>query len=75
MTPKQRVAARRRVLRDAGLVCHWCGRAGADTVDHVIPLSEGGPDTEANLAPIHARPCHVEKTGQESARARLRRRG
>jgi 5-methylcytosine-specific restriction enzyme A len=47
--------------RDRG-ICHWCGQPGADQVDHVIAVANGGPDTPANKAPIHSKPCHVEKT-------------
>ena len=50
--------------------CHYCGRKGADQVDHVVPLAEGGADEEWNLAPIHAEPCHRDKTAAESRRAR-----
>jgi 5-methylcytosine-specific restriction protein A len=45
-------------------------QAGADQVDHVIPLSQGGADSVDNLAVIHADPCHREKTQAESRRAR-----
>jgi 5-methylcytosine-specific restriction enzyme A len=51
--------------RDGG-ICHVCGRPGADQVDHVIPLSEGGADDYWNRAPIHAKPCHQEKTQREA---------
>ena len=39
-------------------------------VDHVIPLSEGGPDTDENCAPAHTHPCHHEKSQAEAQRAR-----
>lgn len=58
--------------RDRG-VCHVCRQPGADEVDHVVPVAEGGADTLDNKAPIHARPCHVEKTAAESKRAKQRR--
>lgn len=59
-------ARRLRILqRDLG-TCHVCGQLGADQVDHVVPLSEGGADEEFNLASIHAEPCHREKTACES---------
>jgi 5-methylcytosine-specific restriction protein A len=49
--------------------CHICGRKDATQVDHVIPLAEGGPDDETNLAPIHE-DCHRAKTQAEARRAR-----
>ncbi|MGB3604228.1 MAG: HNH endonuclease [Gordonia sp. (in: high G+C Gram-positive bacteria)] len=36
-----------------GTVCHICGLPGADSADHVIPRSLGGPDTLDNLRPAH----------------------
>lgn len=57
------------MARDNG-ICHWCGKAGADQVDHVIPLAEGGADDYDNRAPIHSEPCHREKTQQEAQRGR-----
>jgi 5-methylcytosine-specific restriction protein A len=53
-------------------VCHVCGHGGADEVDHVVPLAEGGLDHVSNLAPIHKRPCHQTKTQAEAQRARSR---
>lgn len=47
---KRLVAA---VLDHYGDRCHLCGRPGADSADHVIPRSRGGPDTLANLRPVH----------------------
>lgn len=67
-------AARRRILDRDRHVCHVCHQPGADQVDHVIALAEGGADTDDNLAAIHARPCHAAKTAAESARARARNR-
>lgn len=47
----------------------------ADTVDHVQPLAEGGQRYDwANLASL-CTPHHREKTAQEGARGRARRRG
>ena len=59
-----------RIMRRHERVCHICRRPMADEVDHVIPLAEGGPDTDDNLRPIHSKPCHANKTAAESARAR-----
>lgn len=58
------------ILRKYNGLCHVCGQAGAGQVDHVIPLAEGGADDETNLRPIHATPCHRDKTAREAARAR-----
>jgi 5-methylcytosine-specific restriction protein A len=63
-------ARRRRVLDGYLHCCHVCGKTGADEVDHVIALAEGGADEEWNLAPIHADPCHREKSQREAVRAR-----
>src|SRR5829696_4387684 len=60
--------ARRVLARYLG-ACHWCGHKGATQVDHVVPLADGGPDDETNLAPIHA-DCHRTKTQAEARRAR-----
>lgn len=62
----------KRILRAHQFVCHVCGKFGATQVDHVIPLSEGGADTDENKRPIHAEPCHREKTAAEAVRARRR---
>jgi 5-methylcytosine-specific restriction endonuclease McrA len=51
-------------------ICHVCDRPGADQVDHVVPLAEGGADEDWNLAPIHSEPCHRRKTAAEAKRAR-----
>lgn len=39
--------------------CVYCGDE-ADSVDHVIPVSRGGPDALRNLAPA-CRPCNASK--------------
>lgn len=67
----QQARTRRIIDRDNG-ICHVCGEPGANQADHKVPLSEGGPDTDANMGAIHARPCHAEKTQREAARARSR---
>lgn len=63
-----------RVMRQHHGICHVCHQPDADQVDHVLALEEGGADDEANLRPIHARPCHADKTQAEAARARARKR-
>lgn len=71
-----RQAERRRILRRHKGICHVCGQPGSDTVDHVIPLAEGGQDIPGNLAPIHSTPCHRDKSEAEKrAGIERRRRG
>lgn len=63
---------KRRILaRDHG-ICHVCGLPGATVVDHIRCRAEGGTDHDTNLAAIHARPCHMDKTVAEAARGRER---
>jgi 5-methylcytosine-specific restriction enzyme A len=62
-----------RILFQYDTICHICNKPGATIVDHVIALEEDGPDTEDNLRPIHAEPCHRIKTAEEAARGRARR--
>jgi hypothetical protein len=47
------VASSRRteVLRSNGGLCHYCRRARATTVDHIVPKCDGGPTRDWNLAP------------------------
>jgi 5-methylcytosine-specific restriction protein A len=59
---------RQTVLERDDYTCHVCGGSGADTVDHVIPQSQGGADRLANYAAIHDRTpphCHRAKTNQD----------
>jgi 5-methylcytosine-specific restriction endonuclease McrA len=44
------------ILERDGYRCWLCGRIGADTADHVIPLSKGGdPLDPGNLRAAHQR--------------------
>jgi 5-methylcytosine-specific restriction endonuclease McrA len=70
---------KREVLERSGGLCHvcrrttcpHCGRAGADVVDHVIPVAAGNSVAErqalardpANLAAAH-RCCNAEKSNR-----------
>ena len=73
----QGVKRRRFVLDYYGTECHVCHFPGADEVDHVVPLSQGGSDQLENLRPIHGArygpdSCHARKTAAE-ARAGMER--
>lgn len=60
MTRRLNATAKRRVLeRDQGL-CRYCGKSPATTVDHVIPRSKGGSDSDRNLVGACA-PCNTKK--------------
>lgn len=61
-----------RILARDQRICHWCGRPGADQVDHVRP---GDDHRDENLAAIHAVPCHRRKSSMEGHAARNARRG
>ena len=54
-------------------VCHLCGRAGADSVDHVVPLKLGGAYLDPrNLAPAHLA-CNLRKGAGPGAKTRTSR--
>lgn len=56
------------VLERDGWICHICHRPGADTVDHLVPVSLNGGHSLGNLAAIHdLNPphCHRAKTNRE----------
>lgn len=57
-------------------VCYLCGEPGADTREHVIPLSKGGTNEPSNIRPAH-RACNSGKGNRElgGAGARENRRG
>lgn len=61
---RQRILARQPLCVD----CEKAGRVTlAQELDHEVPLWEGGPDTEDNLAP-RCIPCHAAKTRREARR-------
>jgi 5-methylcytosine-specific restriction protein A len=73
ITGNTRQAINRRIMmRDNGLCqCAECKATGrlriADEVDHVVPLWEGGAESDANRAAINAE-CHDVKTAAENKR-------
>jgi 5-methylcytosine-specific restriction endonuclease McrA len=74
--------ARKAVVHDRdGGICHVCGHAGADQVDHKLAVAHGGSHDIDNLGLIHGstcptcgRRCHTDKTQREAAAGRAARR-
>lgn len=46
---------RKRVFDFYGDECWLCHQGGADTIDHIVPVSLGGGDELDNLRPAHGR--------------------
>ena len=54
---------RRRVIERDKQTCYMCGRKIARhelALDHVVPLSRGGPHSESNLR-VACKPCNLRK--------------
>lgn len=62
----QRVTAR--VLAEQGNVCWLCGKAGANSADHVVPRAHGGTDEMSNLRPACVAPCNSARGMREPFR-------
>lgn len=61
---------RRRILKRDGGLCR-CGQP-ATTVDHIVPVSQGGGHEDHNLRAICG-PCHDAKTRSEQQAGRAKR--
>jgi 5-methylcytosine-specific restriction protein A len=59
-------AVRQRVLRKHR-ICQVCRARPSTQVDHIIPVAEGGANTEANARGVCAT-CHAIKTAEERQR-------
>ena len=45
--------ANRKIVLQGNPNCAFCGKGGANTVDHIIPFDAGGGDDLDNLRPAH----------------------
>lgn len=61
---------KRGVLRRDGRRCAYCGGV-ADTVDHLVPQSRGGPNSWLNTVAACS-PCNALKADRTPAEARMR---
>ncbi len=57
MDPRHEYAYRQ---LERGGICWLCDEEGADTIDHVLPVSAGGTNDPWNLRPAH-RACNSAK--------------
>jgi 5-methylcytosine-specific restriction endonuclease McrA len=62
--------SRRAVFARDGGVCQYCG-AHADSIDHVLPRSRGGPHDWDNVVAA-CRPCNVRKRDRTPDEASMR---
>jgi hypothetical protein len=61
-------ANRKQILSDGkATICALCGKAGANTADHIISLMHGGDNSIDNLQPAHQR-CNSKKGALEQNR-------
>lgn len=59
-------ATRLRIFKRDGHKCKKCGAAHPLTVDHVIPVAEGGSNRDNNLQTL-CRPCNQAKAAEIQA--------
>ncbi len=69
----------RAMHKEKGFVCGFCGATekefpnpGQWDIDHIVPLSEGGPDIFSNTFPLCTF-CHTIKNAEQGRRKALRR--
>ena len=75
-TPRRRLRPNRRnlLLRD-GHTCQYCGRVGTAsdlTIDHVLPLSRGGPADRWENCVVACRRCNWRKANKRPEEAGMR---
>ena len=61
-------ANRKQILSDGkATICALCGKAGANTADHIVPLMFGGDNSVENLQPAH-QSCNSRKGALQQAK-------
>lgn len=68
--PDKWVSIRVKILKRDEYMCAYCGRK-ADTVDHVIPKSKGGDESDENLAACCKR-CNMKKQNRTPKEAGMK---
>ena len=63
---------RMRALHRDGFRCVQCGKAGRLEVDHIVPLSAGGSQSEPHNLQTLCRDCHIRKTRRENTKPATR---
>lgn len=58
---RARQALTAETLYTLGTRCHLCGQDGADSLDHLIPLSRGGHPTAWNNRAVAHTACNVRR--------------
>lgn len=64
---------RAEILARDSHICYICKQPGADQVDHIRSIKEGGAKwAPGNLGAVHEDPCHKAKTQAEAKRGKKR---
>jgi len=58
--PRVPLEVRRAVFERDGFKCRVCGSDQRIELDHIVPISKGGPSTLENLQPL-CKPCNLAK--------------
>lgn len=68
MSSEKRTRRRRQVLARDGSACRECGATDSPTIDHIVPLAQGGTSDLGNLQVLCRRCNHRKADGQVDSR-------